>query len=171
MPLADGDYVKVRDHLAAALEADDGPGGLRDASGPPVKLIEAELRGEPRSYLDHEVPAIAVALLGKSERFESGSLIRTFRVGLFAYCRGLDSEAEIGRAMRIAARAEKVLRDENLPGRQLGNLPAHIEGALGALTVLPRSAEFLWGAESRRGPASYAVVASMEAEIEIPCGF
>ncbi len=171
MPLADGDYIKVRNHLVAALDADDGGGGLRDASGPPVKLIEAELRGEPRDYLDHEVPAIAVTVLGKNERYASGALIRTFRAGIVAYCRGLDSETEIERAMRIAARAEKVLREENAPDKQLGNLPAYIDGAVGALTVLTRSAEFTWGTQSRRGPSSYAVSASMEADVEIPCEF
>ena len=169
MSLANGDYIEVRDHIVAALEADSGDGGLRDESDPPVKLIEAELRNEPRLYMDHEIPAIAVAILGKDERASSGASVRLWRVGLFAYCRGLDSEAEIERAMRIAARIDKVLRDENAPDRQLGNLPASIEGALGAIIVGPRRAEFLMGDEARRGQPRYSVVAALEAEIELPC--
>ncbi len=169
MTLADGDYIAVRDHVVTALEADTGSGGLREGADPPVKIIEAELRGEPRAYRDHEAPAVAVTILGKSERAASGSFIRTWRVGLFVYCRGLDSEAEIERAMRIASRIEKVLREENGPDRQLDDLPASIDGALGALTVVPQNAEFLWGAEGRRGQPRYAVVAALEAQIEIPC--
>ena len=169
MSLADGDYIEVRDHIVTALNADTGSGGLREESDPPVKLIEAELRNEPRLYLDHEIPSIAVTILGKDERVTSGASVRLWRIGLFVYCRGLDSEAEIERAMRIAARVDKVLRAENGPDLQLDNLPASIEGALGALIVGPRRAEFLMGDEARRGQPRYSVVAALEAEIELPC--
>jgi hypothetical protein len=169
MSLADGDYIEVRDHIVTALNADTGSGGLREESDPPVKLIEAELRNEPRLYLDHEIPSIAVTILGKDERVTSGASVQLWRIGLFVYCRGLDSEAEIERAMRIAARVDKVLRAENGPDLQLGDLPASIEGALGALIVGPRRAEFLMGDEARRGQPRYSVVAALEAEIELPC--
>ena len=169
MSLTDGDYIAVRDSVVTALDADTGAGGLKEGADPPVKVIESELRAEPRAYRDHEVPAVAVTILGKNERASSGATLRIFRIGLFVYCRGLDSESEIERAMKIANRIEKVLRDENLPDRQFGNLPDSIDGALGALTVMPHRAEFLWGDEGRRGQPRYAVFASIEAEIELPC--
>ena len=169
MSLADGEYIEVRDHITAALQADTGEGGLCEPADPAVKLIEAELRSEPRLYMDHEIPAIAVTILSKEERASSGASVRVFRVGLFVYCRGLDSEVEIQRAMRIAARVERVLRSENNPDRLLGDLPASIEGSLGTLIVSPRRAEFLMGDEARRGQPRYSVVAALEAEIELPC--
>lgn len=169
MTLAEGDYITVRDKITAALEADTGSGGLRETRDPPVKLIESELRNEPRMYRDHEVPAIAVTILGKDERVYSGAAVRSWRIGLYVYCRGLDSEAEIERAMKIAARVDKVMRDQNDPDAQLGDMPASIDGALGAVVVTPDRAEFLQGDEGRRGQPRYAVVAAIEADIEMPC--
>ena len=168
MSLAEGDHNDVLDAVVSAIEADTGTGGLFESPDPPVKLVEIELRNEPRAYRDHEAPAIAVTLIGKDERREGGAAIRTYRLAIYVYCRGADSGVESTRCRKIVSRLEQVIRDENDSSRQFQGLPQSSSWALGALNVAPVRAEFFTGEEARRGQTVYAVLGLVEAEIEIP---
>jgi len=168
MSLPDGDYISIQDHLAAAIEADTGPGGLREETDPAVKTVEAQLRKEPRAYRDHEVPAIAVVVMGKEERREAGASVRNYRLAMYVYCRGLDVQAEIALCQRISSRLEDLLREENQPDRMLGDLPGALAWSAESLILTPSHTEFLTGEEAHRGQPQYAVLGLVEADLEIP---
>lgn len=168
MSLADGDYITVQDKIVAAINADTGSGGLRETGDPPVKLVEAELRSEPRVYRDHEVPAIAVVVTGKDETIDASGPVRRYGISFYIYCRGLDSESEIAQCQRIAHRMEELFREENATDRQLGDLPGSLSWSNGNMNIEPTRTEFITGDEAPRGQKTYAAAGIVEASLEIP---
>lgn len=168
MSLADGDYIIILSHVLAAINADTGSGGLKEAADPPVKTVESEIRHEPRVYRDHEAPAIAVVVKSKEERRDAGAAVRNYRLAMRIYCRGLDAEVEIARCRRIAGRLEALLREENSPARQLAALPGSLTWSIGSLELTPSHTEFTTGEEARQGQMRYAVVGVVEVDLSIP---
>lgn len=169
MSLADGNYITIQEHVVDALEADTGAGGLVESPNPSVKTIEAELRDEPRAYRSAEVPAIAVSIVGMNESREAGATKRTYRLVFYIYTRGADSESEIETCQKIAHRLEALLREENAPDKQFGNLCADIPGALGSLTVTVSQTQFVSTPQEGKGQKTYGVMGIVSADIEIPC--
>ena len=164
----DDTYNVVAEHVIEALQLDTklGSGGALE-----IKLWEQELREDAASYNDNELPAIAVAVriggedvISIGDRLEDGFIATIMTITGGGRLREIVQEAK-----RIAARVERVMRQQHLPDKQLNDLPADLDGGVtGSVEVSNPSTEADGGEvdDSLRGVAVTTV--SIAVEIDMP---
>jgi len=133
-------YEILTDAIVATLLADTGAGGLREPvpdDGEPVKLIEAELRGEDEVYKRDEIPAIAIIPTGKTQDAAPVQQERIFAYTAWVYIRGHDKKTCKQHIQRIASRVEFLINEQWNADNLLGSVEKQLEGssAPGSLTT------------------------------------
>lgn len=134
------EYELMADAIVETFQEDTGTGGLTEAvpvKGPPVKVIEAELRDEEEPYQRGEIPAIAIIPTGKTEDPVPVQQERTFNMTAWIYIRGHDKAECKKHVQRIASRVETLIREQWDHDKLLKNVEATLEGqgGIGSLTT------------------------------------
>lgn len=109
------EYEIMTNAIVATFNADTGTDGLREAvpvEGEPVKLIEAELRGEDEPYKRGEIPAIAIVPTGKTQDPAPVQQQKTFALTAWVYIRGHDKKTCKLHLQRIASRVETLIEEQ-----------------------------------------------------------
>jgi len=170
MALADGDYRVIEEKVVETLLADTAPGGLREGPVPAVAAIRAGDARIAESFGQDEFPAILVRATAKKESPATCaySVLKSWTVTLTVLDRAMDRAAAEESARKIAARAERVLREQTATDRQFLGLPDLIEGAEGVLVSLLRETVF---PETRAESGRVTGSARLEIELQVPCAF
>jgi len=171
MTLADGDYLRLKEKVLATLQADTGPGGLREGSDPPVKTLEARLRDEPGFYGKHEVPALVVTIAGKREGIAPNlrNPLKTFELQFRIICLGGDRNLPLDACQKIAHRLEVLCREQTRTDQQFQGLAQVIDQAEGALLCFLTRTAFNATGRPEKSTGRYTVEGVVEAEVQIPC--
>lgn len=168
MSLAEGDYRWVEDKVVETLLADTAAQGLREEGAPPVATIMAADTEIIRSFGQARFPAILIRASGKTES-PSGpayGLVKTFRAVARIFDRGLDRDALENSVRKIAARIEKVMREQTAIDKQFLGLPDLVEDAEGILVCSLGETGF---AESESVRGEVLSSGSVQADIIVPC--
>jgi hypothetical protein len=173
MALTNGDYLELADKIVSTLLADTEAGGLREGDDPPVKTIEARLPEESRYYGKHELPLVAVQVIGKREVHEPSMrcVAKVFEVEFRILTRGGDRQKEDQNCKKIAHRLEKVFRQQSQSSQPFQGLPDLIENAEGVLLTGIKNTLFEAASSDEASPKRPTARAIMRGEIWVPCNF
>jgi hypothetical protein len=173
MPLADGDYIKAEEYIVNTLKADTGSGGLVEAGDPPVKLIEAEIRDEVEAYAKQEFPVIAVTIVSKSEGPDPTEevMAKNFEVHFLIFTSQATREGADSECKKVAARLEKVVRDQTGTSKHFLGLPAEIDGNDNTLLSGITDTNFYTGQSEGRKVPKWFCLGLVEALVYVPVAF
>jgi hypothetical protein len=122
-------YNIIAEHIIEALQTDTE---LATSGSLEIQTWEAETRETSSEYNDNELPAVAVEVvhssgeinpLSKLQRGEYSAVVLVTTGGQAVL------ETVKQQAKRIAARVERVLRQQNRPSKQLEDVTTDLEGA------------------------------------------
>jgi hypothetical protein len=161
-------YNVTATHILTTLQGDAelGAGGSLE-----IVTWEQELRESADAYQDNELPAVAVSvdfsgeeLVTIGDRMEFGYLATVMVTTTSGQLQDMMEQAK-----QIAARAERVLRQQHLPILQLSDLPADIDGAdPGSVMVAIQSTQFGGGLVANKLRGAGVILAGIAIDIDIP---
>lgn len=122
--MSDNWFNLIETQLVATLNSDTWLG----TSGTTIKTREAKLRPNARAYYDHELPAIAVKVIGFSEQEFSFSILSKFyKFILLILDRGGDLDAVVNTVQQIASVTEDLLEAQIDTTNNLQGLGTHAD--------------------------------------------
>lgn len=135
-------YNVIAEHIIEALQADTELAALGSLE---IQTWEPETRETSAEYNDNELPAIAVEVvhsageinpLSKMQQGEYSAVVLITTGGQAVL------ETVKQQAKRIAARVERVLRQQNRPSKQLADVTTDLEGAFADSVTVSNVATF-----------------------------
>jgi hypothetical protein len=154
-------YNLTEQQLVYAVQADSWMG----TTGTNVTTIEAKFRQGPRSFYDHELPAVLLKVLGKPRQAASTfySDDRFYRFVAYVLHRGGDLDAIVDSVQNIVSALEDLLESQTDSSNDLKGLGTNAN-LWGGPFVEMSEAVIKY---SEDADASFTVLATMEGTVEI----
>lgn len=159
--MPDNWYNLIETQLLKTIQADSWLG----TAGTNIVTIEAKLRPGPRSYYDHELPAISVKLLGRKRQEHNtlGEFDKWFTFVAFMLKRGGDLDAVVNDIQQIASALEDLLESQYNASNDLVGLGTHADIRGGPVVEIGGSVIDYTAATE----LNYTVVATLDGTVEI----
>lgn len=153
-------YNLIENQLVKTIKSDPWLG----TTGTNVMTIEARLRPGPRSYYDHELPAISFKLIGKrQDHFTMTEFDKFFRFIAFVLARGGDLDNVVDTIQEITSVLENTLEAQFTPDNDLYGLGTHAD-VLGGPVIEIVDTEFNYTEDAEQ---QYTVLATITGDINI----
>lgn len=158
--MPDNWYNLIETQIVNTIQSDAWLG----TAGTTVVTTEARLRQGPRSYYDHELPAIAVKVIGKRQGdFTMTTFDKFYRFVAMIIDRGGDLEQAVNDVQKISSALEDLLESQHDTDNDLHGLGTHADIVQGPVCEVGGGViEYAQDAEN-----SYTIVATMTGEVNI----
>lgn len=121
-------YNVIAEHIIETLQTDTVLNGGTIG----IQTWEAETRETAAEYNDHELPAIAVQVFHSGNEINPlSNMVRSTYSAIVLSTTAGDASLTVAKqaAARIAARVERLIRQQNRPSKQLSDVTTDLEGA------------------------------------------